>query len=196
MGLFGNKKEEIYELPSLPSLDNDNFNLGSVPESPPGLNGFQSQEGLGIPPVGVVSLPNLPSSNRRDFNQERIKEAVSNPSRGLLPGGRVVQPIVAEPFEQGIVDDIRARELPDDEMPIKRYSKKTEPIYVRLDKFETTVQSFEEIKNKIFEIEKLLSKIKEIKVQEERELNEWEIEVRAIRARIDSIDKDVFGKLD
>jgi soluble cytochrome b562 len=78
----------------------------------------------------------------------------------------------------------------------KPVSKEVEPVYIRLDKFETTVQAFEEIKNKIIEIESVLKKTQEIKQKEEKELEDWEREIQIIKARIDSIDKNVFNKLD
>ena len=75
-------------------------------------------------------------------------------------------------------------------------TKRAKPIYIRLDKFETTVESFSEIKNKIIEIESLLKQIKDIKIKEENELNEWERELQVIKARIEFIDKNIFNRLD
>lgn len=80
-------------------------------------------------------------------------------------------------------------------IPVKK-SRSEKPVYVRLDKFELTNQIFDEIKDKVKEIERLLSKIKEVKVQEEKELSEWESDIDSIKARIDSIDKNIFNKLE
>ena len=85
------------------------------------------------------------------------------------------------------------------EMPsttIKSVTKKLEPIYIRLDKFESTVAAFEEIRKKVNEIESLLAKIKETKRKEEAELEEWEQEIQTVKARIEAIDKSIFNKLD
>ena len=71
---------------------------------------------------------------------------------------------------------------------------KEKPIYIRLDKFEHTEESFNEIKNKIREIESLLSKIRDTKAKEEKELESWEREIQVVKARIESIDKNIFNK--
>ena len=73
--------------------------------------------------------------------------------------------------------------------------KKPEPIYIRLDKFDTTNETLKEAKNKIRKIEDLLKKIKETKKKEEIELEEWEKEIYIIKTKLDFIDKDVFNKL-
>ena len=77
----------------------------------------------------------------------------------------------------------------------KVFTKDTEPIYIRLDRFQTTIESFEEIKSKINEIESLLNKTKEIRAKEERELEEWEHELGAIKSKLDLIDKNIFEKV-
>ncbi len=74
-------------------------------------------------------------------------------------------------------------------------SKSNEPIYIRLDKFKSTIESFEDIKEKVEDIEKLLIKIKDIREQEDKELNEWELEIQMIKTRIDTVDKNIFDKL-
>jgi hypothetical protein len=78
----------------------------------------------------------------------------------------------------------------------KSDTKKAEPVFIRLDKFETTIEAFEEIKGKIIEIEDLLKKIKDVKSKEEEELVNWEKEIQIIKGKVDSIDKNIFSKLD
>jgi len=77
-----------------------------------------------------------------------------------------------------------------------RATKKAEPVFIRLDKFQMAIETFEDIKTKITEIEDLLRKTKEIKSKEEQELEEWEREIHLIKSRIDTIDKNIFNKLD
>ena len=77
-----------------------------------------------------------------------------------------------------------------------KMTKKIEPVFVRLDKFQMTIQTFEEIKAKIEEIENVLRKTSEIKIKEEQELSEWEREIQVIKSRIELIDRNVFNKLD
>lgn len=77
----------------------------------------------------------------------------------------------------------------------KVFTKDTEPIYIRLDRFQTTIDSFEEIKSKINEIESLLNKTREIRAKEEKELEEWEQEIGIIKSKLDLIDKNIFEKV-
>jgi len=78
----------------------------------------------------------------------------------------------------------------------KSYSKEAKPVYIRLDKFNETLKTFEDIKYKIKEIENLLQKTKEIKTKEEQELAEWEREIQIIKTRIDGIDKNIFDRIE
>jgi len=175
MAWFKKKKEDeedIPELPELPGSEDFNFkNMVRSPESPPGLQDLEVNE-LSPPPISRRALPQLPEP-------DLIKQEISAPK-------------IARP---SIIHEMETQESYEEFQPLKR-TKKTEPIYVRLDKFETTVEAFEEIKMKIEEIEDLLKKTREIKSREEKELEEWEHEIQLIKTRIESIDKNIFNKLD
>lgn len=73
--------------------------------------------------------------------------------------------------------------------------KKIEPIYIKLDKFESTMATFHDIKAKVTEVESLLKDIRKTKIQEEKELNEWEEELTKLKARLDQIDQQVFKEI-
>jgi len=180
MGLFSKKKEE--EIPSLPDLPSDED-----------LE-FPSKEDLdktpGIPELETEELPKLPESKPK-----KILEI-----KPFLPP---IPEMQKSSIESHQIKALKSQELPRTIEVEPNYSafgksitKKAEPIYIRLDKFETTAEAFEEIKIKIEELEELLRKTKEIKQKEEQELTEWEREIQMIKARIDSIDKNIFNKLD
>lgn len=73
--------------------------------------------------------------------------------------------------------------------------KKIEPIYIKLDKFESTMATFHDIKAKVTEVESLLKDIRKIKIREEKELNDWEDELARLKARLDQIDQQVFKEI-
>ena len=75
-------------------------------------------------------------------------------------------------------------------------TKNLQPIYVKLDNFKLGLDSFEDIRSKINEIENLLLKIKEMREKEEKELIEWERESQVIKARIDKINNDIFKNVE
>lgn len=191
MGWFNKKKEEeIEELPELPELPSENnLNLPSIdsyskyPESPPGL-----------PDLEVNTLPSLPNfKSGNQANQNAIKIAL-NKKKPELPN--FPKPVQTEKYETPRTIELSESPSTFSQRQFSKQTKKIEPIYVRLDKFENSAQTFEEIKTKIEEIESLLKKIKEIKSQEEKELEEWEHEIQVIKARIESVDRDIFNKLD
>ena len=193
MSWFSKKKEET-ELPELPEL-------------PGTTDKILFEESSQFPRVETRSLPSLP-----DFNQEQVRqggnlkidnEEMQRSRFAALP----LPPPEPEVIEKYPINP-QTRQLPQQtayQQPISSkpiYTKpissgfsSREPIYVRLDKFETTVQSLEEIKNKIENIENLLIKTKELKSQEEREIEAWEKEVQIIKSRIESIDKNVFREI-
>jgi len=164
--------QEIIELPTLPSE--------SVPDVLPGLPEIETQ------PLSET-LPRLPSSPKT-MSSEGIKHEISKPSTKLMPSINQKVPELTE--------SKRTLELPDIHRPREKMTKKLEPVFIRLDKFQTTLETFEEIKSKIQEIEELLARTKEIKQKEEQELADWEREIQTIKARIDLIDKTIFNKLD
>ena len=183
MSWFKKDKEDEEEL-KLPDLPRGFSQTSRQGEFFPG-----SSSNINLPEIGNVEVSSLPSLPGGDVNPNLIKDTIRYPPSQ--------EPIKAEPMDFESSDE-RESFIPSriDSSEMKKYVKRNEPIYVRLDKFETTVESFNEIKEKINEIENLLVKLKDIKRQEEIELQEWENEIASIRARIDAVDRNVFGKLD
>ena len=72
---------------------------------------------------------------------------------------------------------------------------KTEPVFVRIDKYQEALINFQDIKKRILETEDLLKEINEIKTKEEKELQEWEEEIKSAKEKLDKIDESWFGKL-
>jgi len=173
MGWFKKKKEVKYEATGAPEL----LELPKLPKFPV-----------------LPSLPGLSEDTTKTmlgFDQEAIKSAISPISSK------------ADKRTLEITDDlpktvVQKREfmslMPSTTKPT--LSKKIEPVYIRIDKFKYAVQSFQEIQSKVQEIDTLLQKIKEMKQKEDEELREWERELETIKARIDSLDKNIFSKLD
>jgi len=197
MGLFKKKKagETVKDIPSLPelpelpgALELPTLPSESIPNVPAGLPKIETQ------PI-AQTLPSLPSSPiEQNFNQEAIKHEIRKPE----PPKSVLMPSISQtPLKT--IEPKRTLELSSPLRETRKQSqmtKKLEPVFIRLDKFQTTLETFEEIKLKIEEIEDLLSKTREIKQKEEQELADWEREIQMIKSRIDLIDRTIFNKLD
>lgn len=187
--MFWDKKEEE-GLPDLPA--------SKMRPSVKDLASMNSEER----PHELPSFPDSPMS--RGFSQSAIKEAVSPQEDSELPEFR--EPVQnkrrfvemeewdSEESPQTFPD--RAPQFPSN--PISRAPSeitKKEPIFVRLDKFQSAKDSIDEIYDKVGEIEKTLKEIRQIKQKEEVELHEWEKEVNLIKSRISSINSDIFEKI-
>ncbi len=147
----------------------------------------------------IPRLPDPPS----DLNFKFSGRPDSN--RADFKSGLLKNPMLPDIDEKNLLEIPRENELPSLPETISRQEylrpqinqpKEQEQIFVRLDNFQATLKSFEEIKRKVNEIEHLLAKTRELKEKEQKEIEEWEHELRALKARLDSIDKTLFSKLE
>ena len=198
MGWFKNNDEKEGSLPELPELPEISKKL----EEPP------KKEKL-------PKLPSFPSSSFGDqFSQNAIKHAVSGekeveedgeepedvsdflphlPKRKLPPAKEILEGMRLErPLIQEIDEPASKKEI------IKKGHrlKKTEPVFIRIDKFEEAMNLFAKSKKEILEIEALLRETKGLKEKEEQELMNWERDVQNIKQQIEKIDDDIFSKIE
>jgi len=181
------KKKEI-EVPELPKL----------PEFPDKV-----VKEVGLPEIPEKSsLPAFPESDLgEELGQKAIKAAVSakKPSK-IIPAAPLKEKTKELPEIEGKIGTFEMPEWAPKtalrKIPMAGAEpKKKEPLFIRLDEFEKAISSFDEIKLRISEIEDVLRKIRETKVKEEREVDEWEKEVQTIKTRLMEIDKELFSKV-
>jgi len=212
MGLFkkgktGEKKDSKKELPQLPEL--------------PKLPELEIRDNSGLYSQSVNQLPRFPNNSTGDkFSQNTIKEAVAGGKEGeesfeaddfansmqmmqKTPRGQFAQEIPNLPKREieslerirTPTTKIRSKEI--SEMPeIKSKVKKAEPVFIRLDKFEESLNLFDKTKKQISEVESMLTKIKKLKEEEEEELEFWEKELQSIKIQIEKVDRDIFSKVE
>ena len=198
MGLF-NKKEEIPKiptaatLPKLPEIEKTSEVKNSLPE-----------------------LPSFPSNLKNEnINQELVKSAVTDiPSPGEdevhveIPEGVQVKggqeresAIPPKSSMESSISDLPRADLPKRALEIapsastESSSKEVEPIFVRIDKFQAAQKNFGHIKDKVKDIESILKKIKDVKLQEEVELKGWAEDVEKIKSRLAEVDTDIFNQI-
>jgi hypothetical protein len=198
--------------------------LPSVPPMQPSQSQEQiDQENFQDSQIPSPSLPVFPNSQMgNQMNQNSIKDAVyqeemessiptppqkmkriTPPSERNIPLRQSPPPIQQphqyheEPEEQIYAE----REPHTMEMSNQNFSqtprrtRRTEPLFIQLDKFEKTISIFDEIKLKISEMESLLSSIKEVKTKEDEKINHWTNEIESIKSQLDDIDKNIFGQI-
>ena len=103
------------------------------------------------------------------------------------------RPVFSRPMSK-IVPITRPEPKPMRTMPIADDSTGG-PVFVRIDKFQSSLRSLNEIKRRISDIENYLADIQELKAKEEQEIGEWEKEILELKNQIDSIEKNIFGKI-
>jgi hypothetical protein len=208
MGWFSKdqeKEETLPELPKLPALPN--LPSSRLPEIPKEEKPISEPMIKDLPEVNelprlpdkkeIHQLPTFPNNKTGDkFSQDSIKSAIEGSDmekeKSMEQSPREFN-IMTEPLEKD--SDIEERIIPREETPITSKMISNEPIFIRIDKFEESMNSFENIKHKLTEIEHLLNETKEIKDKEQEELSKWEHEVQKIKSHFEKIDKDIFSKI-
>jgi len=198
MGWF-NKEKKQEAMPSLPELPK----LPSLPELP------KINQGAKEP---FYQLPSFPSNSIGDkFSQNTIKEAVTGKKEDKeefdaddFADSRMQKmhaPLDEDDDEEETIPverKIRTKEyenIPEGFEDAARKVKGAEPVFIRLDKFEDSLNTFKKTKAKLLEIERILNHTKRIKEEEARELETWEAELQTIKKQIEKIDKDIFSKV-
>jgi len=174
MVLFKKKeKKEVKEVP-IPRLPE----LPKLPE-------FDYQEDYNSSKLS--SLPSLPNISFTDkFSQYSIKDAVTGKKEGE-----------EEADDLAIQNEMQMMQKPLKEKDFYlKEAKPSEPLFIRIDKFEEGSHSFEEIKKQIFEVEKFFNDLKKVKEEEEIEIQSFENEIKQIKEKLENIDKNIFSKID
>jgi len=191
MGWFS-KDEEVPEIPKAPTL----------PDLPkPAAPASEKKD--------LPELPSFPSTPANEnLNQEMVKSAVADHAseekeltveipEGLHvqeePAGSMIPP---RPSAAESIPPMPKRTLElNAAVPDKPVTKQIEPIFVRIDKFQSAQKNFELVKSKVKDIETVLKKIKDVKTREEEELADWATEIEKIKIRLSEVDSSVFSQV-
>jgi hypothetical protein len=204
MGLF--KKKDDKKGMEKESLTNNSQEL-QIPELPelpklPSLSGEEDGSEMELP--RLPSFPNGPTGDR--FSQNTIKHAVAG-EKEVKPEEDAEDyeeenPMMPESLEENNQRTFQKQRIPREIIPEtnnysqkQSYPKKEEPVFIRLDKFEESLEIFKEAKEQILEIEHLLTDIKDLKEKEEEELTGWEDQIQEIKNQIEKVDQDIFSKI-
>jgi hypothetical protein len=204
-GNSGKNIEKKPELPELPNHPNTDFTVPSPPteSSPPTLL-IPNEGRIASPPqalpqkvtqdlsdVTYIPTPEIkPGMQKSKFASPDYKNAqVPEHHQPYLPPKYNEQPSSPAPIQIPTTPQINQMS------PIKSYPKKDESIFIKLDKFQVTLEAFRDINQKIREIENLLISTKEIKSREEKELEDWEREIEEIKIKLDTIGKEISAPI-
>jgi len=192
MGLFTKKEAK----------KKDMADFSKIPELPelPKLPDFGSE----ISKEKIPQLPRFPNSALGEkFSQDTIRDAITGGEEdedfGLDDFAdedlRTMTKPVKEPSKRFTFERELEKHTPKEFKRVSKFVKQNEPIFIRLDKFEESLNTFEKIKEQIGEIEGMLKDIKKVKEEEEKELEFWDKEIQNMKGRIEKIDRDIFYKV-
>jgi len=203
MGLFGKKKkkEKLPEFPKasdLPDIqeygmDEDYSDIPELPELPK-LPEFPKLPKDSSKPFPSKLLMYPPTKTGDKFSQDTIKEAVT--------GGKEGEEMADDFDDEQMMPKLPKLNLKKTslEFPTPSETSKLKklkgPVFIRIDKFEESLKTFEEMKEKVAEMEKLIGEVKHIKEKEERELSEWEHQMQAMKNQVEKVEKDLFSKIE
>lgn len=206
MSLFKKKVKQKEFAPESPTSLPELPELPKLPELPPMDDNFSEEP-----------LPQLPSFPNNDFgnkfSRDSIKDAVSGKREGdevpladdFVEDEQMMQEPLKKPMivedddfddEEKSVVSPKSHEVPSHFRQTYSQTRKAEPIFIRIDKFEESLKTFEKAKEQVLEIEGLIKHTKALKEKEEEELISWEKEIQLIKQEVEKIDKDIFSKIE
>lgn len=74
-------------------------------------------------------------------------------------------------------------------------AKRSEPFFVRIDKFQDARKNLTEIGKRLKDMENVLEKINETKIKEDEEISSWKEEMKNIRSNLSTIDQNLFSRV-
>ncbi len=206
-------KKELPELPSFPNNPkNENFNQemvkSAVGDSSHGENSVNVRVAKASHVDGGVGgsmIPPKPSSenNLSEPSHQQPEHQIPEPPRATIREAAEAQRTEGIPQRVETPRNIapprqmpQKRQLPLRASPLQKSPEKNdEPIFIRIDKFQSAQKNFENIKTKIQNIESTLNQIIDIKEKEEEEIKGWSKEVQMLKAKLSEVDSDIFNKI-
>ncbi len=188
MGLFGKNKKKGEIKKKIPEPQK----IQKLPELPD-LPDFEESKDE----RQLSQLPSFPNNSLGEkFSQDVIKGAVTGKKEEEAFGADEFD-LEKEQMMQQPLEKLGLRETEPIPPTFREAARRIkEPIFIRIDKFEEGLHAFEKAKQQINEIEKMLRDVKNLKEEEEKELNLWEKEVQKTKQEIEKIDQDIFSKVE
>jgi hypothetical protein len=192
--------EPLHKLPSFPNSSlGEKFSQNTIKEAivgkqksfSPYSEGKREEKVFGanefVPQQRNVQMMQKPQQKqqqqpRREFIQPKIKEIEPQKKR-------------YESFETEFETPVQEFESVEEFEPTIN-TNRTEPVFIRIDKFEESLKIFEKTKKEILDIEKALRDITAVREDEDKELENWQNDLVKIKEQIEKVDKDIFSKIE
>ncbi|MDP4039049.1 MAG: hypothetical protein Q8P57_00500 [Candidatus Pacearchaeota archaeon] len=199
------RNEEIHNLPSFPDSPmqkgfsqsaikdavgtEDSRGFSDIPEAP---DNDEDSNGTKIVELEEwqPEEPEIPAN----YSAEDFESDEPTPNfplkRHQMRSFSALPPMPAEPMRENFRAPTRPIQAPPQyQRPIRDTSK---PLFVKLDKFKEAKESLDIVTKKLTEMDKLLKMVKETKTRESQEIIGWETEIEKVKARINSVNQNIF----
>ena len=138
------------------------------------------------------SLPKFPPSEIGEkLSREAIKNSISN---SIIPELELEE--LEEPPELPLKSRVASTGQEEKTSKLKPIQPAKKHVFVKISNFKAAIKQFNDIKEKIVEIEGLLGEINNIKKREEFELEEWKQEINSIKEKMNKINENLFSKIE
>jgi len=77
-------------------------------------------------------------------------------------------------------------------MPERRGTVPSTPIFVKLADYKKSLENLRDVKEMIAEAEELISEIQSLRIEEDKQLSNWQHEISDIKSKLMEVDKDLF----
>lgn len=81
------------------------------------------------------------------------------------------------------------------ELSMGETHKMDQPFFVRIDKFNETMENFKRIFEQVQNIERIVESLELTKEEEEREIEEWKKDIEDMKKNLNKIDNEIFSKI-
>ena len=216
MGWFSKKQAKEKETPNLPPFPK----LPELPklpgDEPDNADNFQglpytsdnySEDGFSNDRIKGDISGRRENEDFGDFSNEPIDEPENNMQSNDNKGVNNIQQIQTLPSM--LPSKEMAQDNPNPSAPasenktpgenrtvlIQENNTVKEPIFVRIDKFKESLDGFRKIKTEVYKIDKMLNNAKEIRKQEQKEMESWDEQLKSVKDRLEEIGKDIFSKI-
>ena len=179
---------QLPELPKLPEAPNDSYQSNQLPSFPQNNIGNQLSQNTIKDAVSGEEEENDSWADEFDSPSEDDDQMMPSESLDSAPA----------PDFSGYNSNFSNEENNGRYQPhnLSQQGQKNEPVFVRIDKFEEGLKTFEKIKDKATEIEKMLKEVKKEKEQENKEIDNWETELESMKSKIESLNRSIFSKIE
>lgn len=205
------KKEPVPQLPSFPNSSiGKKFSQNTIKDAvkgkepvaqemhvPEGRKGGGFSQADDFAESIMQTMPKKPKKQkfRKPVATKEVEEEFDFPSTEEIE----------EPEEEFDMEDLELepQKTPDfdfEPSSAEGYAKpgamKKEPVFIRIDKFEEALKTFEKTKKEIAEIEKVLTDIAQVREDEDKELENWQNDLVKIKDQVAKVDQDIFSRIE